>query len=46
MVDESMFTDYRRPYEMWKENKAKYKEWLKNVRQARKERVYVPGLGR
>jgi len=46
MVDESMFTDYRRPYEMWKENKAKYKEWLKNLRQARKERVYVPGLGR
>ncbi|MEM4911736.1 MAG: 4Fe-4S dicluster-binding protein, partial [Metallosphaera sp.] len=46
MVDEKMFTDYRRPYDMWKENKIKYKEWLNNVRQGRKERVYVPGLGR
>ncbi|AHC51392.1 (4Fe-4S)-binding protein [Sulfolobus acidocaldarius SUSAZ] len=46
MVDEKMFTDYRRPYGMWKENKVKYKDWLNQVRQARKERVYVPGLGR
>jgi len=47
MVDEKLFTDYRSPYKMWKENKVAYKQWLQKVRQeGRKERVFVPGLGR
>lgn len=47
MVDEKLFLDYKSPYQMWRENKTTYREWLNKVRQeGRKERVYVPGLGR
>jgi len=38
IADEKMFTDYRRPYEMWKENKAKYKDWLKSGRISKKRK--------
>jgi pyruvate ferredoxin oxidoreductase delta subunit len=47
MVDENLFKEYESPYNLWKKDKQKYKEWIKELKErGKKERVFVPGLGR